>query len=826
MAGADASAYLSAVKWGDEGYYMGEFVHKMQLPQVAKIIKGQYLNLGVPTLASPSLNQIVFLSSGGTRIKVAAQCVKFKEGRKVIPVGPKLAIPDNYPGWFEILSEDGRAVRGIESVAELAKRNPETCVVRDPIKALVSKTEDPDAVAEKSRTLQPGETLILVGEATASAIKGKNASGRYLRCLTSKNETVYLNTESKGRFSPVAGEENISGVHSIRNLLTKRLPMMVRLVSGKAPAGLKSSSQFLPEMRLYSLFEEDCVVALPLLKDSSRIVPLPTSVPLKLLAPKNADVLVKLREYGRLNEKCQSMITGVSDQIQVFDISMSKELRNDFRNNNNHFHHSVLGGARRFSHVQRTRKLPHIHLIQRSLSDPQGTNSLNGQVKVTVPAAVLELTPKPTITTTTTTVASSTVKEVKEAPVDTRYDEIDQIYDYVRGFAPLPAKINSDFVSEGPVSRQSSSESTPATAPASPLVSGINLSVVSPSPPTDTKLVRSSPPPASPPAVTSSSLIVNEKKPEPPPIETIPVRKNSTTGESLANQQVSHKPASVSVSLQSSKSRSPRKKEVPKERKFMTENHIYEKLNKRKEEVAVTTPNHVAVSGGSCVTATSSKVPVRSSSGKLPYQAPPCNTVQVGPSSLPNTTTVSSTSANRKLFVKSPVQQRTQHKSRFFKHFKGSPREPVQQLLQHQQPSHHYHQQPSPVKTYLPSNASKSLSTSPLFNIRYKSLTNLAVDFNTLDSSNSGGQTTSSGSAGSKEHRPREPKIQKRSRLPRPRSLTNLLWDISQVDSRNRYNLMRNDSKGTTRKFIFAPNANESKYSSGSQTKAIGTLYL
>lgn len=96
MAGADASAYLSAVKWGDEVYYVREFVRKMKLPQVAKIIKGQFGHLGVPTLASPSLNQIVFLSSGGSRIKVAAQCVKFKEGRKVVPVGPKLAIPDNY----------------------------------------------------------------------------------------------------------------------------------------------------------------------------------------------------------------------------------------------------------------------------------------------------------------------------------------------------------------------------------------------------------------------------------------------------------------------------------------------------------------------------------------------------------------------------------------------------------------------------------------------------------------------------------------------------------------------------------------------------------
>lgn len=136
------------------------------MPQIGKIIKGQHLSLGVPSLSSPSLNQIAFWSHGGKRVKVLAQCVRFKECRgnysaasKVISVGPKLAIPDDYEGWFEILSEEGRAVKCMESVGELAKRFPESCLVRAVIKAYLANETD---VSDKVRVLQAGETLRLL----------------------------------------------------------------------------------------------------------------------------------------------------------------------------------------------------------------------------------------------------------------------------------------------------------------------------------------------------------------------------------------------------------------------------------------------------------------------------------------------------------------------------------------------------------------------------------------------------------------------------------------------------------------------------------------
>ena len=90
------------------------------------------------------------------------QCVKFKDNHKVVAVGPKLAVPAGYDGFFEILSEDGRSVKCIESVSELVRRFPDSVLVRENVKAFVSKSDDVQTIQEKSRIVETGETLILV----------------------------------------------------------------------------------------------------------------------------------------------------------------------------------------------------------------------------------------------------------------------------------------------------------------------------------------------------------------------------------------------------------------------------------------------------------------------------------------------------------------------------------------------------------------------------------------------------------------------------------------------------------------------------------------
>ncbi|KAJ8925972.1 hypothetical protein NQ315_009827 [Exocentrus adspersus] len=415
MAATDGQITVAAARWADEGSYLRE---------------ASTGGLGVPTLPSPGLQSTALLVSAGKRQKIIAQAVKIKEGRRLVCVGPRLVIPATYAGYFELLSEEGRAVRCIESVAELARRRPEEgCLVRETIRGVQAKTEtDGSVTPEGARTIPAGEILVPTGDTVLPGSKG-----RYLKCLDARGDTILLGMEQRGKFSALAREDNISGVHTARNLLSKRLPLTVRLVHGTAPRGLKSPSHFVPELRLLSVFEEEHVFALPLQKETQSVTALPLAAPLKLLRTRNEEQLRGMAEFGRLVEKCTKLAAEVADRIQVLD--------------------GKLGESKKQSPTQ---ELKNGYLLRRSAS----SDSANHRTKH----------------------SSHHRRDENRIPVHSKdYDEIDQIYDYVRGFAPLPKNIRSPFSDPSP------SITSHSSAPSRP-VSDLG-------------------------------------KPEPPPIETIPTKK-------------------------------------------------------------------------------------------------------------------------------------------------------------------------------------------------------------------------------------------------------------------------------------------------------------
>ncbi|XP_063991003.1 uncharacterized protein LOC135169701 [Diachasmimorpha longicaudata] len=444
MAATDGQIVVAAARWAEEATYLREFVTKYRLPAVIKITKGQYGGFGVPTLPAPSLQSTALLVSAGRRRKIVAQAVKIKEGRRVVGIGPRLAIPDSYSGYFEILSEEGRAVRGIESVNELSRRCPdEGALVRETIRGIACKVEDSgNVIAEGSRTLTAGETIVAAGEVSVAN------RGRFLRCVDSRGDNILLSMDQRGRFSALAREDNISGVHTARALLCKRLPLTVRLVHGQPPRGLKSSSQFLPELRLLSTFEEEHVFALPLQREGVAVA-LPLAAPLKLVKARNEDALRSMTEFTRLVDRASRLVADVADRAHVLDGRLGESKQNrqtrsagflrrsassDSANHHRHYYHN------------------HYHHNHHSSHSYRDENR--------VPPSYTE-----------------------------DYDEIDQIYDYVRGFAPLPKSVRSPY--ESPVNSNANQ---------------INSS-----------------PPLTPVTVTIAPLL--DDRPEPPPIETIPTKK-------------------------------------------------------------------------------------------------------------------------------------------------------------------------------------------------------------------------------------------------------------------------------------------------------------
>ncbi|GAB6029427.1 hypothetical protein CHUAL_005186 [Chamberlinius hualienensis] len=700
------ASLLNMIKWSDESQYLKEFLQKHQtLPQVARIIKGQYLTLGVSNSlsSSSSLHQTIFLCSKAKRLKVAAQCVKFKEGKKVVPVGPRLAIPDNYEGWFEILSEEGKAVRCIESVAELARRFPDSCLVRENVKAYVAKGDELEIITDRVRTISAGETLVLLSEVLGtnaiSADKnsnnvdhrnGANNKGRFLRCFDTKGENVYLSFDQRGKFSLVAKEDNISGVHSIKNLLTKRFPLMVRLVTGKTPLGGKIGSNFVPEMRLYASFEEECVMALPLqsspsnpksnsnqLVQPSTIVAVPISVPLKLQGSRNPELLPTFKEYSRLQDEYKSLIEEAADRIQVFDMDSA----------------SAKDQAK--TEVALYRKLPY---FRRAFSDPNGyrlyrhPRSLSStDLDQQHSESDIKMLSK----------SNSGVNNVDEC--DDRYNEIDQIYDYVRGFAPLPKSADVDAGNESGAADDDDEDD------------GENK---------DFSEGKSSP---------EESI----KPPDPPPIETIPARtqRNVTA--------VAHTVHPVRVVQVTSNNKRP-----------SIENH-YERIPR------------VGLGSGAGGRLYSKDSRLGGSKlGKIYAIKSSANGVHHRHSSSNGHKTSSA-----KLF--------RQHQ-RVAGHNSSSSSNDLQQRL--------YEHPAVGLRGSV-----KSSATSPIFNIRYKSLTNLtSLEFNTLDSSNSGGALTSNGSSyiieecqagvggsGQKGHK------KQLLNLGRPKSLTSLGLLHCSKDNRN-----------------------------------------
>ena len=94
---ADINGTLGSVSWSDEHLYLKEFIHKHALPAVVRIVKGQYCSLGVSSISNPSLQSTILLTNLGKRKRLLGQSIKYKDSNKrVVPVGPKLAIPSRY----------------------------------------------------------------------------------------------------------------------------------------------------------------------------------------------------------------------------------------------------------------------------------------------------------------------------------------------------------------------------------------------------------------------------------------------------------------------------------------------------------------------------------------------------------------------------------------------------------------------------------------------------------------------------------------------------------------------------------------------------------
>ena len=300
------------VKWSEVSLPLKEFAAKSSTPNIIKVTKGQYRNIGV----AKTVNSELIIHSIRTTKKILAETLKIKDNKRLPVNDQKLSLPISYQGWFELLSEDGKAVKPISSVSDLAKLFPQSCLVREATRGIVPK-ENGELTLDKSRPVYAGEHLTLVGDLTIPVLGSKGISKkRLLRCFDQKGDSVYFAFDQKGLFSPVAGQGNISGVHNIRGLIEKfRLPIIVRLVHGIIPSRL-DKSQFTGVFRLIAPYSDETAFVCPLKRDA-KMVPISTREPLKLSIATNLTEIKDTDEYRYHLQRCSNMVASYMNSIHV-----------------------------------------------------------------------------------------------------------------------------------------------------------------------------------------------------------------------------------------------------------------------------------------------------------------------------------------------------------------------------------------------------------------------------------------------------------------------------------------------------------------------------
>ncbi|XP_029639590.1 uncharacterized protein LOC115214529 [Octopus sinensis] len=314
-------------EWSTESVDLKDFQAKNFVPNFVKVTKGQYMNISQSRFSLQKSHNQLYIHSFESCIKVLSHSVQrvtenqptgpYKQrisNKKLLALQQRLAIPIGYEGWFEILSEDGRGSRPIETVQELAKVFPEKCLVRQDIVAY-GTNEDGKLSSNVTKLVQVGEQLLLSGDITTS-VQSRNHKIKLLRCINNKSENIYLPFEKRGIFSPIYSEDMYTGVLQIRDIIQKyRMPLTVKLVHGIWPKVEKE--RFTGLIRLDWVYVDDTVFMCPFEKDIIRMIPVPLDSSLQLAPSTNFKALTEKESYKKLHSKCSRMVSNYNNTIHL-----------------------------------------------------------------------------------------------------------------------------------------------------------------------------------------------------------------------------------------------------------------------------------------------------------------------------------------------------------------------------------------------------------------------------------------------------------------------------------------------------------------------------
>ena len=292
--------------WTGDPVALKDFASKRKVPGFARVVKGSYMTIGASKFSLQKQHHDIYIHSVKVGVKVLAHSVRRVEGggsahkrsgqayARLHAMDQRLAVPLSYQGFFELLSEDGKSARPFSSVPDLAKAFPARCLVRENMKGYLS-TGEGRLTFDKTKIITAGEQLRLLGEISLPA-PSQGVKVKLLRCLDTKGDSVYLSFDQKGQFSPIAGENDFTGVLSIRDIVRRfRLPLTVKLVHGVRPK--VPESKFSGLVRLDWVYTEETAFVCPVEKNHVRLLPVPCDVSLQLVSARNQEEMCSTETF-------------------------------------------------------------------------------------------------------------------------------------------------------------------------------------------------------------------------------------------------------------------------------------------------------------------------------------------------------------------------------------------------------------------------------------------------------------------------------------------------------------------------------------------------
>lgn len=232
------------------------------------------------------------------------------EGEEQSEQARRFALPVGYDGLVELLSENGEASASLTRVSEVAEAAPDQFLIRSRIECLAEVTDKTSI-----RTLERGTVLTVKGTAKIT-LKHSHQTQYYLHCTDKQGHYIYLDYQTAGVFSPLAGPKNISGVHFVSSLLRRfRLPFTIRVVSGKIPKAACDSER--PGVfRLMELRKENLAFLAPL-SAKQMLIPLPVKSDINFFRPANMKELSRHFIFEQISDTCSQKVQQHMKKIQV-----------------------------------------------------------------------------------------------------------------------------------------------------------------------------------------------------------------------------------------------------------------------------------------------------------------------------------------------------------------------------------------------------------------------------------------------------------------------------------------------------------------------------